>query len=153
MYIEFRTNPLAQLSNEIKISAIEFGRQSVEQQLNMDGRIATSRIKVKHNSISHGQRIDGLPSQETMNEDHIADTIRKATRYLKDTQCTGTSRRDCVAGLHGIALPDGEFKDKCLEVRRTSPYQPYRRLLAADYRDGIYKVRPINNHCDHKKTQ
>lgn len=53
----------------------------------------------------------------------------------------GIPSKDCVKFLSKYQLPDSDLKNKCHDELNKTDHKPYRRLLPADYKDGLRKFR------------
>lgn len=93
-------------------------------------------------TISHAQLIDSLPDQDAKNIDNIAQDILKSSSYLLHSYCRSSdiSNKDCVKFMTQYQLPETMLRDRCVKEVEKTKYHSYRRLLPANYKDGIQKV-------------
>lgn len=141
-----KLHPHITLNTDSVNLSLSFGQFVTQKQEEHEAVIKNSPIKVKVNEISYGQWIDGLPSNISIEENRIAQTLLKAARYLMDTNClsVGIANSECFEYIKGLKLPECEFKEECLEIKSKSVFIPFRRLLPADYKDSLEKVFYIN---------
>ncbi|GAB0096535.1 hypothetical protein DMENIID0001_120590 [Sergentomyia squamirostris] len=106
-----------------------------------------NRARIQNGSISEAQLLDGLPSAQTKIYDRVAQIMLKTSMNLLHTICRPNNipDKDCAKYLARIDLPQSEVRDRCqqmsyLNSAKGSGYHAYRRLLPANYKDGLYKV-------------
>lgn len=86
-----------------------------------------------------------MPTTQANNYDKVAQTILKSSLNLLHSECRIQNIADdeCAKYISDLQLPNGPTRDACLNVVRNveNSYclHPYRRLIPADYKDGIYK--------------
>lgn len=86
-----------------------------------------------------------MPTTQAKNYDKIAQTILKSSLNLLHSECRIQNIADdeCAKYISELNLPNGPTRDACLNVVKNveNSYclHPYRRLIPADYKDGIYK--------------
>lgn len=137
-----KSHPHITLNSDSVNSSVSFGKFITLKQEEHDTVIKNSPIKVKPNEISYAQWIDGLPTNISIEENRIAQTLLKAARHLMDTKClsVGIMHSECFKYIKGLQLPECELHDECLEIKSKSKHIPFRRLLPANYSDSLEKV-------------
>lgn len=86
-----------------------------------------------------------MPTTQANNYDKVAQTILKSSLNLLHSECRiqNIADEECAKYISDLQLPNGPTRDACLNVVRNveNSYclHPYRRLIPADYKDGIYK--------------
>ncbi|XP_059610115.1 peroxidase [Phlebotomus argentipes] len=113
----------------------------------LEATLAT-RARVQNGSISDAQLLDGLPTDQAKEYDRVAQIVLKTSSNLLHTVCRphNVADKDCAKHLAHLDVPPSEVKDQCLHMSylnsaKGSGYHAYRRLLPADYKDGLYKIR------------
>lgn len=86
-----------------------------------------------------------MPTTQAKNYDKVAQTILKSSLNLLHSECRIKNIADdeCSKYISDLNLPNGPTRDACLNVVRnvenSNCLHPYRRLIPAEYKDGIYK--------------
>lgn len=120
-------------------------------------------MNVKRATTSFGQLLESLPNNQSKAKDREGLIILKASVQLLNQYClrlvidlifnnkrfnkfifchshSGYSSQQCATELSAIHLPESEARRKCEELQETNASNTYRRLLPANYVDGLYQV-------------
>lgn len=136
----------------------------------MEESISKSRIQLSNTSSSYAQYLESLPTNHTIEHDQIALIILKASKNLLNNVCKkcvqlfdrwfgkrnemicvwtiffldyrdGYDDKTCAEVVSTYKLPKSDLLNQCerLNDDKTS-INSYRRLLPANYADGLSKV-------------
>ncbi|XP_053694357.1 peroxidase [Sabethes cyaneus] len=131
-------------TNENLLDAVAFGEEVIEKSKRLEATIAASKMKVAKGSISYAQIIDGYPTPSTRKQDYVARTVLKASSYFLNSFCKPQriSSFECGQFLAEKMIPASKLLDKCKKIVDLKTFNDeYRRLLPANYQDGIYNFR------------
>lgn len=98
-------------------------------------------------SSSYALYLDSLPPEQAKELDHAGHALKMLSSQFIYSSCitNGIPLKYCSRYISRLLLPsDSSVAMKCSEINRRSkdtPGRPYRRLLPADYSDGLGKLR------------
>uniref|UniRef100_A0A6B2E8B5 Putative chorion peroxidase n=1 Tax=Phlebotomus kandelakii TaxID=1109342 RepID=A0A6B2E8B5_9DIPT len=135
------------VNDTVLATAVGQAEDHFEKLKRLEATLAT-RARIQSGSISDAQLLDGLPTDQAKEYDRVAQTLLKTSSNLLHAVCRPKSVADkeCARQLAHMDVPPSEVKDQCnqmsyLNSAKGSGYHAYRRLLPADYKDGLYKIR------------
>lgn len=135
----------------------------------METSISNSPIQLSNTSSSYAQYLESLPNNRTKEYNQMAQIALKASKYLLNNNCKkyvsvltlkngaiviasfhslkidfriGADDKKCVEVISTHKLPKSDLLDHCeqLHSQVNKSVNIYRRLLPADYVDGLSKV-------------
>ncbi|XP_065203108.1 peroxidase-like isoform X2 [Planococcus citri] len=149
-------------------NSIVIAEDQVHKLATFEMNIQTSGLRTERVSPSHGQMVDFLPSDEAINNTKSAFIAIKASQYLTSKHCSRLSvkKKECTEQLSSIKLFGTKLGEVCSDIYKnikcdanTTKYRnldgscnnlktpfwgrsntAYRRLLKADYDDGLYAL-------------
>lgn len=132
-------------TNQHLEDALRYGEDALEKAKRMENSIAGSRVKVAKGGISYAQIIDGYPTQTSQKQDYVARMMLKASSHFAQSYCKPEAipASACAQYLSEKDIPvDSKVLQKCQMLIGKKTYNDeYRRLLPANYHDGIYEFR------------
>lgn len=104
-------------------------------------------------SSSFALLLDHLPTENSKHSDNVANLMLKLSSQFVYSECIhkGIPHKYCAIYISRLIIPttSNVFRD-CAAVNaeiRSATGHPYRRLLPADYSDGLSKIRrTVNGH-------
>lgn len=103
--------------------------------------IQSYKISIRNGSISHAQLIDRFPSVSSQEINKLAIKFLKTSNYFVINQCIvkDIASEECISYLKEKDLSDNsQLKAECLSI--STEYHSFRRLLPANYKDGLYQL-------------
>ncbi|KAL5274013.1 HPX2 family protein [Megaselia abdita] len=136
--------PLSYLSKDVYLNYENQGLRSYLQQVNLENTIQRHNISIKNGSISHSQWLDRLPSESSQEINNLALKFLKTSNYFVMNQCGNKNipSEECIRYLKEKELPnESQLKSECNSI--DNEYHSFRRLLPANYKDGLYQMNKI----------
>uniref|UniRef100_A0A7G3ASP0 Putative oxidase/peroxidase n=1 Tax=Lutzomyia longipalpis TaxID=7200 RepID=A0A7G3ASP0_LUTLO len=137
---------LGRVNSSVLATAVGQAEDHFDKLKRLEATLAT-RARVQNGSISNAQLLDGLPTDQAKEYDRVAQIMLKTSTNLLHTVCrsNNVADKECAKYLAHLDVPPSEVKDQCIQITNMNlakgSYHAYRRLLPADYKDGLYKVR------------
>lgn len=104
-------------------------------------------ISVADKSSSYALLLDNWPSEAVKELDKAGHLLQKLSSQFVHSTCisNGIPHKYCASYISRLTIPnDSSVAKQCASINSRSkdaPGQPYRRLLPADYSDGLEKPR------------
>lgn len=116
--------------------------------------VLSTGIRISNASSSYALLLDNLPSQQVKELDREGHLMLKLSSQLVYSSCitNGIPYNHCAHYISRLDIPsNASVARECSAINRRpkdAPGHPYRRLLPADYSDGLDKLRRTkhNNH-------
>lgn len=114
-------------------------------------------IHVTNESSSHALYLDHQPTEAVKELEKTASLMLKLSSHFVYSECItrGIPHKYCAQYISRLRIPqNSNIHKECAAINARSkdaPGQPYRRLLPAQYSDGLYKIR-TSKHNHHLPT-
>lgn len=119
--------------------------------------VLSTGIHVANESSSYALYLDHLPTELVKDLDKAASLMLKLSSHFVYSECItkGIPHKYCAQYISRLNIPkNSNVHKECAAINARSkdaPGQPYRRLLPAEYTDGLYKIR-TSKHNHHFPT-
>ncbi|XP_039290630.1 peroxidase isoform X2 [Nilaparvata lugens] len=150
-------------------SSVEFARSLIDKQARHEANIAGSGVTIRRGTPAHGLLAESTATQEAIEHGLDAQVALKASQFIASKYCvrSGIDDESCANQISLLPLALTSLGKKCSSHYKTSLYcsdlnmfrsydgscnhrthsawgrslTPYRRLLAADYEDGLHVMK------------